>query len=65
MDCILVGGEEGRHLERLNEQAQAQGLTILWHVPGSARRPPAQLPQDAKLLLVLKSHVGHPLMDAV
>lgn len=65
IDTILVGGEEGRHLERLKAQAESQGINILWHVCGSARRPPSKIPQEARLLVILKSHIGHPMEHAM
>jgi|GEM_PF-6143823 len=63
--ALLVGGESGRHLDRIEELARAQGVDIVMHWPMDMRRLPSkQIPGHVELVIWLVSHMGHSAYDA-
>lgn len=59
---MLIGGDKGRHFERIRGQAEELGVAIDWHVSGRIHKMPV-IPAGCELMLVLISHVGHPLRN--
>lgn len=64
--ALLVGGEEGKHFDRLWEQAADVGVEISHHWPGGgyATTMPSTLP-GVDLVIFLTSHLGHPAFNNV
>lgn len=62
--ALLVGGAEGRHFERLWDQAAELGVEMKYHWGGKLKRVPDSLPIDINLVIFLSSHIGHAAQDA-
>lgn len=64
--ALLVGGDAGGHLDRLEELSRRVGVDIVAHWPGSlARVPSKQLPVHIDLVIYLASHMSHPMQAAI
>jgi len=65
LKALVVGGSEGRHFERLWDQAADLGVDLAYHWNGQLKRIPSSLPADINLVIILVSHIGHPQQNAV
>lgn len=63
--ALLVGGDAGKHLDRIEKLARACGVDIVAHWPGRLARAPSRIPIDVELIIVLVTHIGHSLEAGV
>lgn len=63
--ALLVGGDAGKHLDRIERLAKNEGVDIVAHWPGRLARAPSRIPIDVELIIVLVSHIGHSLEAGV
>lgn len=65
LTALLIGGESGRHLDRLEKIASSLGVDIAVHWPYSLRKLPSKsLPVNIDLVIYLVSHMGHQTYEA-
>jgi hypothetical protein len=64
--ALLVGGDVGRPLDRIEEMSKAQGVDIVAHWNGRLGRVPnKQIPAHVDVVIFLVSHIGHNLYETV
>lgn len=64
--ALLVGGEAGGHLDRIEQLAKNVGVDIVAHWPGSIKKIPTKgLPEHIDIVIFLVSHLGHAVHDTV
>lgn len=63
--ALLVGGDAGKHLDRIEKLAKTCGVDIVAHWPGRLARAPSRIPIDVELIIVLVTHIGHSLEAGV
>lgn len=64
--ALLVGGDVGKPLDRIEEMSKAQGVDIVAHWNGRLGRVPnKQIPAHVDVVIFLVSHIGHSLYETV
>lgn len=58
IEALLVGGAEGKHLDRIRRLAAEQNVHVYAHVSGDVERTGA-IPGDVELVILLSSHMSH------
>ena len=62
--ALLIGGDAGKWFDLMYRAAENVGIEIRHHVSGRQRRL-GTIPVDTEIIVLMTSHVGHPMAEQV